>query len=167
MKSLLEETIEAWEDTRQGVIAEVENVPTKDFGFRPNAEMRTVAELVVHIMEVGLMMTGELSRPDGSFRRKPYPKLIDEYASGIQGLSKKRELIAALNRTFRDGAKAFRDAGEIHMLQTITRFDGNQGTRMAWFNHGIAHEMYHRGQLALYQRQMGLTPALTKLIRGE
>jgi uncharacterized damage-inducible protein DinB len=52
------------------------------------------------------------------------------------------------------------------MLQTITRFDGKQGTRLAWFHHGIAHEMYHRGQLALYQRHLGLTPALTKLIAG-
>ena len=167
MNSLLEEVIEAWEDVREGVIAEVENIPPKHFGFRPTEENRTVSELVVHIMEVALMMTGELTREDGNFRRKPYQKLIDEYASSIQHLSSKRELLSALRSTLRDSVKAFRDAGELHMLQFITRFDGKSGTRLAWFNHGVAHEMYHRGQLALYQRNLGITPALTKMITGK
>ena len=52
------------------------------------------------------------------------------------------------------------------MLQRIRRFDGEQGTRLAWVYHGIAHEEYHRAQLALYARLMGRTPALTKRIHG-
>ena len=52
------------------------------------------------------------------------------------------------------------------MLQTIRRFDGALWTRLAWLQHGIAHEEYHRGQLALYVRLLGKTPALTKLIEG-
>ncbi len=52
------------------------------------------------------------------------------------------------------------------MLQMIRRFDGIPGTRLAWLDHGIAHEMYHRGQLALYARLMGHVPALTQRIRG-
>jgi uncharacterized damage-inducible protein DinB len=55
---------------------------------------------------------------------------------------------------------------EIHMLQTISRFDGQKGTRLAWLYHGIDQEMYHRGQLALYQRLMGIEPSLTRRIRG-
>jgi uncharacterized damage-inducible protein DinB len=166
MSSLLEEAIEAWEDTRAGVLAEVENIPAKQFDFRPTPDVRSVSELLVHILEVPMMMVGELTRPDGSFRRKPYDKLIAEYAHSVRDLSSKRDLTAALKRTLRDGVKAFRQAGEVRMLQTITRFDGNQGTRLAWFHHGIAHEMYHRGQLAMYQRHLGLTPALTRLIAG-
>ena len=59
MKSLLEEAIEAWEDARNGVIAEVENIPANRFEFRPTPDNRTVSELVRHIMEVSLMMVGE------------------------------------------------------------------------------------------------------------
>jgi uncharacterized damage-inducible protein DinB len=51
------------------------------------------------------------------------------------------------------------------MLQFIERFDGEQGTRLAWLHHGIAQEMYHRGQLVLYERLMGIEPALTARIR--
>jgi uncharacterized damage-inducible protein DinB len=164
--TLLEEAIEAWEDARGGVIAEVENIPPDQFDFRPVESVRSVTELALHIMEVSLMMVGELTREEGDFTRKPFPKLIAEYYAPIDGLRGKRAILAALKSTLRDGVKEFRRAGEIHMLQHIRRFDGRLGTRMAWMHHGIDQEMYHRGQLALYQRMMGLTPALTKRIYG-
>ncbi len=166
MKSILEETIEAWQDTRNGIMAEVENIPAKKFDFSPAEGVRSVSDLVLHIMEVSLMMVGELGRDDTNLHRAPWPRLLAMYSKPIQGLRSKRDLLSALRSTLRDGAKAFRDAGELHMLQWITRFDGQRGTRMAWFNHGIAHENYHRGQLALYQRTMGIKPALTKLIES-
>jgi len=166
MNSLLEETIEAWEGTRDGIIAEVENIPPKRFDFKPADASRSVSELVRHIMEVSLMMVGELTREDTNLRRAPWPKLLAMYSKPIDGLKSKRELVSALRSTVRDGVKAFRNAGELHMLQWITRFDGLRGSRLAWFNHGIAHENYHQGQLATYQRLIGVTPALTKMIEG-
>lgn len=166
MKTLLEETLESWDDARNGVIEEAENIPANRFGFRPSPEMRSVAELLVHIMEVPLMMVGELTRDDTNLQRYPWTKMLAHYAGHVQKLRTKRELVAALKRTLRDGVKEFDRAGEIHMLQQILRFDGEKGTRLAWFHHGIAHEMYHRGQLAVYARLIGLKPALTQKIEG-
>jgi uncharacterized damage-inducible protein DinB len=37
---------------------------------------------------------------------------------------------------------------------------------LAWLQHGIAQEMYHRGQLVLYERLLGIEPALTRRIRS-
>ena len=164
--TILDEAIDAWEDARNGVIDEVENIPAGKFGFRPVPEVRDVSELVLHILEVSLMMAGELTREDTNLQREPWPRLLARYSKPIDGISGKRQLLAALRSTLRDGVKAFRTAGELHMLQHILRFDGQKGTRLAWFHHGIAQEMYHRGQLATYQRLMGLKPALTKLIEG-
>lgn len=165
--TLLEEAVEAWQDARRGVIAEIENIPAGRFDFRPADGVRSVTELALHIMEVSLMMVGELTREDGDFTRKPFPQLVGEYSAPLDGLRGKDAIVRALHSTLDDGVTAFRKAGELHMLQAIRRFDGRLGTRMAWFHHGIDQEMYHRGQLALYQRLMGITPALTKLIRGE
>ena len=164
MNSLLEEAIEAWEGNREGVIAEIQNTPPDKFDFKASPQSRTVAELALHIMEVSLMMAGELTREDTNFNRAPWPKLLAMYDAPIRGLKSKREIAAALKSTLRDGVKAFRAAGELHMMQLITRFDGKRGTRFAWFNHGISHEDYHRGQIAIYQRLMGVKPALTKMI---
>ena len=166
MNSLLEEVIEAWESTRDGVIAEVENIPSKQFDFKPADGARTVSELALHIMEVGLMMVGELTREDTNLHRAAWPKLLALYNKPIAGLKSKSEIASALRSTLKDGVKAFRGAGDLHMMQLIERFDRKKGTRLAWFNHGVAHENYHQGQIASYQRIMGIKPALTKMIEG-
>ena len=51
------------------------------------------------------------------------------------------------------------------MLQCIIRFNGVPATRLSWMSHGVAHE-YHRGQIALCARLLGLVPAPTQLIQG-
>ena len=71
--TLLEEALEAWHYTRVGVITEIENLSEADLRFKPNPDSRTAAEIAVHIAESGMMMSGELSRPDGNFRRKSFP----------------------------------------------------------------------------------------------
>jgi uncharacterized damage-inducible protein DinB len=164
--SLLDEALEGWAYTRQGVIAEVENLPESAFDFQPSEGSRTTRELVQHIIESGLMMSGELTRPDGDFRRQPYPAFLEEYAKGVAQHRTRKTLCAALTRTQADGDALIRTSGEIWMLQTIRQFDGSMATRLSWMQHGIAHEEYHRGQIALYARLVGQVPALTKLIQG-
>ena len=66
----------------------------------------------------------------------------------------------------REAERRFKQAGDLDLWQYLERFDGKAGTKMQWLHHGIAQEMYHRGQLALYARLLGLEPALTKRIRG-
>ncbi|MHC4708918.1 MAG: DinB family protein [Planctomycetota bacterium] len=163
---LLEEALDAWTDAREGVIEEVENIPPDHFDFRPIPEVRSVAEMLRHILEVSLMMAGELTREDTDFRRLPWPRLLATYAGGVQHLEAKEELLAALRGTLARDRERFQTVGELHMLQLIARFDGQLGTRLAWLHHGIAQEMYHRGQLTMYARLMGLEPALTRKIRG-
>jgi uncharacterized damage-inducible protein DinB len=169
LTTLLDEALEAWHYTRVGVATEIENLSESDLQFKPHAESRTPAEIALHIAESGLMMAGELSRPDGDFRRQSFPQFMKEYARGVRLTKppKKKAVIQILTRTHADGERKIRAAGELHMLQLITRFDGERGTRLAWMNHGISHEEYHRGQLALYARLVGRVPALTQLIYGK
>jgi uncharacterized damage-inducible protein DinB len=165
--TLLEEALEAWAFTRDGVTDELKNLPEKDLSFRPAPESRSALELVQHILGSGLMMAGELARPDGDFRRKSYEGFLHEYGRGVSGWRSRSPLLAALRKTHADGERKIRQAGELHMLQHIRRFDGEMGTRLAWMHHGISHEEYHRGQLALYARLIGRVPALTKRILGQ
>ncbi len=164
--SLLEETFEAWRDVRAGLADEVRNIPARHFDFRPTPEVRSVRELVQHILEVAMFMTGELTRTDTNLRRRPWPKLLAMYATPAYEARTKQQLISLLRSQLKDAERRFRAAGELALYQLITRFDGEQGTKFTWLQHGIAQEMYHRGQLALYARLLGLEPALTQRIRG-
>ena len=164
--SLLDEMLTAWAYTRDGVIAEVKNLPESALHVTPDKLMRTARDLVVHIIESGLLMSGELSRPDGDFQRKPYPELMKEHMRGAPKGRTKAELLAGLKQTHADGEKRIRTLGEVGMLQQIRQFNGQPATRLSWMHHGVAHEEYHRGQIAVYARLLGRVPALTRMIEG-
>ncbi|MEN8375959.1 MAG: DinB family protein [Gemmatimonadota bacterium] len=164
--TLLEEALEAWAYTRSGVLDEAENIPDDGYDWRPHPEAKSVRELLLHVTEAGLMMAGELGRPDGDFKRLAFQQLIAEHAAGLPVDAGPTALRKLLQETLEDGLGKLRAAGEVGILQTVRRFDGQYGTRLAWLHHGISHEEYHRGQLATYARSMGLVPALTKLIHG-
>lgn len=166
-QSLLHEALDAWTYTRRGVIAEVENLPADGMDFRAEPETRSVAALVRHIVESGATMAGELPRPDGDFRRQDFDAFVREYAGDVAGTEGKEALLELLRTRGERGRERIRAAGAEQMMRPICQFDGSEATRLTWMHHGIAHEMYHRGQLALYARLLGRTPALTKQIRGE
>jgi uncharacterized damage-inducible protein DinB len=167
MPDFLSESLTAWRSVREGVIDEVENIRATQFDFRPTPEVRSVRELIQHILEVACMMTGELTRTDTDFRRVPWPDLLESYAAHVYDAQTKKELLELLQSQIDHAKRAFRKAGEQEMWKTITNFDGTRGTKMQWLHHGIAQEMYHRGQLTTYARLMGLTPALTRRIQGD
>lgn len=167
LNSLLEEALEAWAYARSSFIDEVKNLSETDLRFRPHAESRTAAEIARHIAETGLMMAGELTRPDGNFQRQAFPEFIKEYARGLKPAVKRADIVRMLKDTHAAGERKIRAAGELAMLQTIMRFDGQRGSRLAWMHHAISHEDYHRGQLALYARLAGRVPALTQRIYGK
>ena len=164
--TLLAEALDAWEDARRGVLEEADVIPDDRFDWRPHEEARSVSEILRHILESGLMAVGELARDDGDFTRQGFPEMIGEYAGHLPDEMDPETLVDHLQVAWAEGAATIRAAGEIHMLQRIRRFDGLEWTRLTWFHHAVAHEFYHRGQLALYARQMDLTPALTRKIQG-
>ena len=105
--NILAETLEAWEDARMGVLDEAGNIPDKHWDFRPTPESKSVRELVVHILEVAMMMTGELTRPDTNFRRASWPKLLAMYAQPAYDANTRQKLLKMLRSQLRDGIKSF------------------------------------------------------------
>jgi uncharacterized damage-inducible protein DinB len=166
-KRIIDEALDAWQFARDGVIAEVRNVPEASITAVIAPGARTIAEIVHHIAESGLMMAGELTRADGDFQRQPYPAFLAEYAGAMDRPTRKSELVVLLERTHRDGVGRLRAAGEELLLQPIRQFNGEPARRLTWMHHGIGHEEYHRGQIALAARLLGHVPALTKLIHGQ
>ena len=163
---LLDESLTAWTYTREGVIAECENIPAERFTFQPTERSWTVAELAAHIIEAGLMAAGELARGDGDFTRQPPSEFIREYAGTRADVRGKDRLMDLLRLTHSENLTRLREAGADRLLSPIRQFNGSTAARLTWLQHAIGHEEYHRGQLALYARLLGRVPALTQLIGG-
>ena len=68
--SLFEEAIEALTFSRQGTIAEAANIPDDRWDYRPHPKAKSVAELVMHMIQATAMLVGEAADPEGDFGRR-------------------------------------------------------------------------------------------------
>jgi uncharacterized damage-inducible protein DinB len=163
-KTVLEETLDYWYEVRRGLIREINNIPATRFTFRATLETRSLTELIQHVLEVSIMTVEELVREDTNFHRAPFPQMLHHYAPNIARADSQSVLVELLAEQYKDAEQRLKKAGDLHMLQLITKQDGSMGTRLAILQDSIGHEMYHRGQLTVYTRLIGLEPALTKTL---
>ena len=156
--------IGGWREVRAGLIDEVSQIPADQFSFQPAPGSRPVRRLLQHLIESQKFLVGEACRPDTNLLRQSFAEHIKEYAPGVSEVDEKDALLELLSTSMDDAAEQLKTAaGE--MKNTMKRFDGKEMTKLAFISFAIAHEMYHRGQLTVYERFMGIEPALTQRFR--
>src|SRR6266481_3257435 len=132
----LESVIEGWREVRNGLIDEANQIPAEKFSFQPTPDTRSVKQLLQHLVESQKFLVGEACRSDTNLMRGG----MDEAAS---------QLLSASDE----------------MKNTMKRFDGKEMPKLAFMSFAIAHEMYHRGQLTVYERLLNIEPVLTQRFR--
>ena len=156
--------IGSWREVRAGLIDEASQIPAEKFAFRAAEGMRSVAELLQHLVESQKFLVGEACRPDTNLMRGSFADNIKAYVPGVRDVNDKEGILKLLATAMDDTEKQLRDhAGE--MKNTMKRFDGKEMTKLAFMSFAIAHEMYHRGQLTVYERLLGIEPMLTQRFR--
>ena len=160
----VEGVIESWQEVRRGLIEEANQIPAEKFSFQPAADSRSVGQLLQHLVESQKFLVGEACRPDTNLMRQSFAEHIKHYAPGVREINDKDELLDLLRATMDESAAKLRDAAD-EMKNTMKRFDGKEMTKTAFMSFALAHEMYHRGQLTVYERLLGIEPALTQRFR--
>lgn len=156
--------IGSWREVRSGLIDEASQIPADKFEFRAADGMRTVAELLQHLVESQKFLVGEACRPDTNLLRKSFAEHIKDYAPNVRTVNDKDGILQLLATAMDDTDKQLREhAGELK--NTMKRFDGKEMPKLAFMSFAIAHEMYHRGQLTVYERLLGIEPVLTQRFR--
>ncbi len=164
--TLLDEAIESFGFARQGTISEAANIPDDKWDFRPHPDARSVSEIIHHMLQASLMLLGEAAHPQGDFTRRSPPEHVRAHAPDLQLTMSPVEMREALHTTHDAAVETLLAAGEDHMMTDIKRFDGGTWKRVTYVFYAASHEDYHRGQIAIYARTMGLVPALTQRIHG-
>jgi uncharacterized damage-inducible protein DinB len=160
----VEKLIESWTEVRNGLIDEANQIPADQFGFQPAPDTRSVRQLLHHLVESQKFLVGEACRPDTNLMRNSFAENIKQYAPGVRDVNDKDALLNLLRTTMDEAADHLRNhAGELE--NTMKRFDGKEMGKMAFMSFAIAHEMYHRGQLTVYERLLNIEPALTTRFR--
>jgi uncharacterized damage-inducible protein DinB len=156
--------IGSWREVRAGLIDEASQIPDDQFSFRAADGMRSVAELLQHLVESQKFLVGEACRPDTNLMRKSFAENIKDYAPNVRDATDKIAIIKLLETAMEECESQLREHAD-EMKNTMKRFDGKQMTKLAFMSFAIAHEMYHRGQLTVYERLLGIEPMLTQRFR--
>lgn len=160
----VEGIIGSWKEVRSGLIDEVETIPADQFSFKATPETRSVAQLLQHVIQTQKFLTGEVCCPDTNLMRRPFPDQIKHYAPGISDVADKDGLTNLLRQSMEESELLLQGAAE-ELNNTMKRFDGQEVPKIGFLSFAIAHEMYHRGQLTVYQRLLNIEPVLTKRMR--
>ena len=160
--TLLHETLARWYTVRRGFIREVSQLPPARLTFRATLEVRSILDLIHHVLEFSIIAVEELVREDTNLHRASMSQLANVYAPNITRAESQEKLVNLLVDQYRDADMRLKEFGELHMLQLVPKIDGTKETRLALLQETIQHEMYHRGQLTVYVRLLGLEPALTR-----
>jgi uncharacterized damage-inducible protein DinB len=107
------------------------------------------------------MLVDEICRDDTDMRRL-FTRPPD---TEVRVVATKDAIIALLRSSLATSQEKVRRFGAEKIEQLMSRFDGKQISKAAMLQFTLAHEMYHRGQLTVYQRLLGIEPALTEMFR--
>ena len=157
----LDHIIDRWVEVRAGFIDELAHIPADQFDFRATPDVRSVTEIVRHVVEAQKVLAGEVCREDTNFKRMPILELIKSYASGVEAVEGKDALIELMRESMKSAETTIRDFGEGALAANMERLDGKVMPKADFLHFLISHEMYHRGQITVYQRLLGMEPVIT------
>src|SRR5262249_54159703 len=148
---------------RKNTILIAEDIPEKDYGYRPTPEGRSVAETLVHI--------AVLSRADRFLHE-------EEHLSSLEGFDfgpfiKKSEIEEKQPRSKSEGVALLLTEGdrwcqwveglpEALLSEQVRMPGGASKSRFEMLLGTKEHEMHHRGQLMVMERLLGIVPHLTR-----
>jgi uncharacterized damage-inducible protein DinB len=153
-----------WKSVRAGLIKEVERIPEDQLSFRATPETRSILELLHHAIGSQKFFVGEVCRPDPNILRRPFAEHTKAYGEGVDNVTDKAGLIELLRSTIADAEKTMRAHAD-QLNEPMNGMDGKSTTKLAFLTFGMGHEMYHRGQLTVYERLLNVEPALTEQFR--
>ena len=160
----VENIITSWREVRSGLIDEASQIPAEQFSFQAAPSTRTVLGLLQHLVESQKFLVGEACRPDTNLTRQSFAEQIKHYAPKVREVGDKEGILNLLRASMDESESKLLAAAD-EMRKTMKRFDGKEMSKLAFMSFAIAHEMYHRGQLTVYERLLGIEPALTQRFR--
>jgi uncharacterized damage-inducible protein DinB len=156
----IDRLVESWKEVRSGLVEEAAQIPAEQFSFRATPETRSVSEILQHVVESQKTLVGEAVRPDTNLSRQSLADHAREYAPEVAGVTDKNGLLELLSSSMETSEASIRAAGD--KLQEAGRgLTGKEIRKIDMLTFAVSHEMYHRGQLTVYERLLKVEPALT------
>jgi len=160
------ELAESFKTVRKNTIQVAEDIPEKNYSFKPAPELRTVEKLLTHIglsnrFQYQIHSIEKRSNMEGF----DFPKLIQEFTAEEAKSRTKVEVIQLLTREGEKWSRFLEGLSEDFLAQVVQLPKGATPpakSRLEMILSVKEHEMHHRGQLMLIERMLGIVPHLTR-----
>lgn len=155
--------VDSMRTVRKNTIQIAEDIPEKDYNYRPTPESRSAAETLVHIARLA------------QFDRFVHE---EEHLSSLEGFDfgamikksdleekrphSKREIVDLLRTEGERWCEWVENIPETVLAEQVRMPGGASKTRFELLLGTKEHEMHHRGQLMVTQRLLGIVPHITR-----
>ena len=151
----------AFRTVRKNTIQIAEDIPEDKYGFVPAPGVKPVGKTLVH-MAISPGLWPELAKVT-TFVGFDFTSVRERFAAEEAKTRSKAEIVELLRSEGEKFAAWLESLSDEFLAVGVTDGDGKTvKTRFERILGGKEHEMHHRGQLMLVERQLGITPHLTK-----
>jgi uncharacterized damage-inducible protein DinB len=151
---------------RQNTIQIAQDIPEANIHARPAEGTRTVLETLAHVASQSVWQHALHGRDRKTFVTfEDFGVYMQEAGAFAAALTSKAAVIGALEQEGAKFAAWLESLSEADLATTIgfpAPLDPPQKSRFEMLLGVKEHEMHHRGQLMIVQRQLGLVPHLTR-----
>ena len=155
----------AFRTVRKNTLQIAEEIPEDKYTHAAASGTRTVAQLLTHIALTSRFPLAVHREKRTTLEGFDFPGLVGRIAAEEQKVSGKRDIIALLKREGEDFAAWLEGLSDDFLCERVTQapgMDPASKTRFEMIMGTKEHEMHHRGQLMLIERQLGIVPHLTR-----
>lgn len=158
----LETVLDSWKSVREDAALAVEEFPAAEMDFKAAPGMDSFGEIARHILNAGHGLTGMVLAGVENLAVPEFRELVKRHASPLPAGANAAELAAEMRRALEQRRAELAKQPPEFFSKIITRFDGQQVTRLEMIQFIKEHELTHRAQLFVCMRMKGLVPATTR-----
>ena len=157
------ELANAFRTVRKNTVQVAEDIPEEKYGFEAAPKVKSVAQMLTHVA----LVTGfwdEIHRKQRlttlvGFNFAP---LMEKAQADEAKKRSKAEIVGLLRANGEDFAAWLETLTPEFLAETLTEPDGTTKSRFESLLGAKEHEMHHRAQLMLIERQLGIVPHITR-----
>ena len=148
---------------RKNTIQIAEDIPEKDYGYRPTPDSRSVSETLLQI--AFLARADRLIHEEqhlASLEGFDFGELLAKSEAEERSPRSKSEIIGLLRSEGERWSDWVEQTPEAVLAEQVRMAGGGSKTRFEMLLGTKEHEMHHRGQLMVMERLLGVVPHLTR-----
>jgi len=154
---------EAFRTVRKNTIQVAQDIPEEKYEHVAAPEVRSVAQMLTHVA-ISTRIWEEVHKTKlKTLVGFDFFRVIDEFKAEEAKKRSKAEIVGLLKTEGDKFAAWVETLTPEFLAETVTEADGQtEKTRFERFLSAKEHEMHHRAQLMLIERQLGIVPHLTR-----